>query len=160
MTTKYESPGAGLLRAWTRTRALPLGRRVFSWFVGHRAPYTGTIGAMVQDIEPGYARVTLRDRRAVRNHLASIHAVALANLGELTTGLAVSTALPSSVRGIPIRLAVSYQKKARGTITAECRCAPIAALTAPEDRVATAQLTDESGDVVATVEAVWRLGPV
>jgi acyl-coenzyme A thioesterase PaaI-like protein len=159
VTTKYESPGSSLLGTWARTRALPLGRRVFSWYVGRRAPYTGTIGAMVRDIEPGYARVTLRDRRAVRNHLASIHAVALANLGELTTGLAVSTALPSSVRGIPVRLAVSYQKKARGTITAECRCAPIPALTESEDRVATAQLTDDSGDVVANVEAVWRLGP-
>ncbi|MDH4352275.1 MAG: DUF4442 domain-containing protein, partial [Gemmatimonadota bacterium] len=131
MTTKYDSPGAGLLRMWDRTRALPLGRQIFSWLVGRRAPYTGTMGATVQVMEPGYARVTLRDRRGVRNHLASIHAVALANLGELTTGLAVTTALHPSVRGIPVRLGVSYQKKARGTITAECRCIPVPALTEP-----------------------------
>lgn len=159
MTTKHESPGAALLRTWARTRTLPFGRRVFSWFVGRRAPYTGTMGATVQDIEAGYARVTLRDHHAIRNHLASIHAVALANLGELTTGLAVTTALPPSVRGIPVRLTVSYQKKARGTITAECRCAPVAALAEPIDRVAVARLTDGGGEVVAEVEAVWRLGP-
>jgi acyl-coenzyme A thioesterase PaaI-like protein len=159
MTTKYESPGAGLLRAWARTRALPFGHHLFSWFVGRRAPYTGTMGATVRIIEPGHARVTLRDRRAIRNHLASIHAVALANLGELTTGLAVTTALPPSVRGIPVRLAVSYQKKARGTITAECRCTLVSALTEPVDRTATARLTDDEGDLVADVEAVWRLGP-
>jgi acyl-coenzyme A thioesterase PaaI-like protein len=123
------------------------------------APYTGSMGAVVRDLEPGYARITLRDRRMVRNHLASIHAVALANLGELATGLAVTTALARGVRGIPVRLSVTYLKKARGTITAECRSAPRREITEPTDHAATARLTDGDGDLVAEVEAVWRLGP-
>ena len=159
MIMKHESPGAGLLRAWRRTRGLPLGRHLFSWLVGRMAPYSGTMGAVVQALEPGYARVTLRDRRAIRNHLASIHAAALANLGELATGLAVTTALPRAVRGIPVRLSVSYLKKARGTITAECRSAPRREVTEPAEHAAVARLLDRDGDVVAEVEAVWRLGP-
>jgi acyl-coenzyme A thioesterase PaaI-like protein len=123
------------------------------------APYTGSMGAVVRDLEPGYARITLRDRRTVRNHLTSIHAVALANLGELATGLAVTTALARSVRGIPIRLSVTYLKKARGTITAECRSAPRREITEPTDHAAVAKLTNRDGDLVAEVEAVWRLGP-
>jgi acyl-coenzyme A thioesterase PaaI-like protein len=123
------------------------------------APYTGSMGAVVRDLEPGYARITLRDRRTVRNHLTSIHAVALANLGELATGLAVTTALARSVRGIPIRLSVTYHKKARGTITAECRSAPRREITEPTDHAAVAKLTNRDGDLVAEVEAVWRLGP-
>jgi len=160
MSTAYESPGADLLRAWRRAGGMPFGRRLFSWFVGRRAPYTGSMGAVVRALDPGYARVTLRDRRAVRNHLASIHAVALANLGELTTGLAVTTALPRDVRGIPVRLSASYVKKARGTITAECRCAPVPPSTAPRDHAAVARLLDEEGDLVAEIEATWRLGPL
>jgi acyl-coenzyme A thioesterase PaaI-like protein len=158
MSTPHESPGAGLLRAWRRTQAVPLGQYVFSWVVGRMTPYSGTMGAVVQALDPGYARITLRDRRAVRNHLASIHAIALANLGELATGLAVTTALPRTVRGIPVRLSISYVKKARGTITAECRAAP-REVTEPTDHIAVARLRDRDGDLVAEVEATWRLGP-
>ena len=159
MGRKHESPGAGLLRAWERTRRLPFGNRMFSWFVGRMAPYTGSMGATVLALEPGHARVALRDRHRVRNHLASVHAVALANLGELTTGLALTTALAPSVRGIPVRLTITYQKKARGTISAECRCDPIPALTEARDQAVRARLVDGDGDVVAEIEAVWRLGP-
>jgi acyl-coenzyme A thioesterase PaaI-like protein len=95
----------------------------------------------------------------VRNHLASIHAVALANLDELAAGLAVTTGLPPTVRGIPIRLSVTYHKKARGTVTAECRAAPPGEVADPVDHGALARLRDAEGDVVAEVEAVWRLGP-
>jgi acyl-coenzyme A thioesterase PaaI-like protein len=159
VSRKHESPGAALIRSWNRTRRLPFGNRIFSWFVGRMAPYTGSMGATVLDLEPGHARVALRDRRAVRNHLASVHAVALANLGEMATGLALTTALAPGVRGIPVRITISYHKKARGTITADCRCASVPVLTEPADRVAAAQLRDRDDDVVAEVEAVWRLGP-
>ena len=114
---------------------------------------------MVLTLEPGHTKLALRDRRAVRNHLGSIHAIALANLGELASGLAMTTALPAGVRGIVVRIECEYGKKARGSLVAETR------VIAPEvrgdiDHEVRAEITDASGAIVATVRVHWRLGLV
>ena len=149
------SPGL-LFRAWNRLRPLPGGTWVFSRLLGWKVPYTGSIGAHVRELGPGHARITLRDRRAVRQHLGSVHAVALLNLGEVTSGLAMLAALPSGVRGIVTRLSAEYPKKARGLLTAVSRVT-VPAVTEPVEQVVTADITDAWGDLVCRVTAVWRL---
>jgi acyl-coenzyme A thioesterase PaaI-like protein len=158
MARKHESPGATLLRAWSRLAPLPGGTWLFSRLVGWMAPYSDSMGARVRALAPGHARIELRDRRRVRNHLDSIHAIALANLGELTTGLAMSTALPASVRGIPVHLTIEYLKKARGRLTAECRCS-LPDVTGPTEHTAHTELRDAAGDAVARVAVRWQLDP-
>ena len=153
------APGERLRSAWRRLSPLPGGRWLFSRLLGWMAPYSGTIGSRVERLEPGFARVTLADRRRVRNHLDSIHAVALVNLAEQASGLAVLMGLPPDVRGILTGLTISYRKKARGRLAAECRCA-IPAVQTSLDYEAVATISDAGGDVVAQAVARWRLGPV
>jgi acyl-coenzyme A thioesterase PaaI-like protein len=148
-----------LARAWRRLAPLPGGAWIFGRLVGRVAPYSGSISPRVVALEPGMARIEIRDRRRLRNHLRSIHALALANLGELASGLAMIMALPPDARGIPIRLEIDYLKKARGRIVAEGHAAPPSAVPAPTDAIATARLTDEAGDPVARLTVTWRLSP-
>jgi acyl-coenzyme A thioesterase PaaI-like protein len=153
------SPGPRALALWRRLSPLPFGRDLFMLAFGSLVPYSGALGARVTSLEPGRVVMSLRDRRGVRNHLNSVHAIALANLGEMASGLAMATALPAGVRGIVTALSIEYGKKARGLLTAESR------VTVPDVRSdvehdVRAEIRDAAGDVVATITVRWRLGPV
>src|SRR5215467_10011765 len=107
-----------LRQAWDLLSGVPGGKVVFSRLVGRFAPYTGTIHATVTVLRAGYAEVQMADRRAVRQHLQSVHAIALANLAELAGNIALAYSLPDDARFIVSGIEVEYTKKARGTIVA------------------------------------------
>ncbi|MEX2528496.1 MAG: DUF4442 domain-containing protein [Gemmatimonadota bacterium] len=153
------SPGPRLLAAWQRLSVLPGGGTLFSFGLGLMVPYTGSIRPRVLELQPGRAVVRLRDRRRIRNHLGSIHALAIANLGELAGGLALLTALPPGRKGIVTRLQTEYLKKARGTLQARGEVdSPSFPWGADEiETTVVATVWDEEGDEVARVVAHWRL---
>ncbi len=141
---------------YQRLSTLPLGRWIFSKSISFMIPYTGTISPYVMEVAPGYAKVRMSDKRRVRNHLKSFHALALSNLGELSTGLALHFALNDQGRAILSRLEVDFLKKGRGLITA------VAQTKIPENSfrgplLVEAQLFDEKRDLVATVKATWLI---
>lgn len=154
-----EAPGRRLAGLWQRLARLPGGSWLFSRMLGFMVPYSGSIGAHVRQLEPGYARVTLRDRRAVRNHLRSVHAIALVNLAEVTSGLAMLVGLPAGVRGIVTGLSIEYRKKARGTLTATCRTT-IPQVQGRMESDVIAEIRDPAQDVVAVATVRWRLEAV
>ena len=138
---------------------MPAGAWLFSRFLGWYAPYSGSIRARVVALQPGYARVRLTDRRAVRNHLTSIHAIALVNLGEIATGLAVLSTLSASQRGILVGIEVDYVKKARGQLLATANFELAESIVENTACQVEALITDASGDVVTRVKANWMIGP-
>ncbi len=144
--------------AWDRFSRLPGGKRIFSFFLGRVAPYTGTIRPRVVEIRKGFARVQMKDRRGVRNHLNSIHAMALVNLGEVVTGVAMLYGLPDGARGIVTGFEIDYLKKARGLLTAECESPSVTSTVRAEYEVP-GTIRDQAGDVVARVRAKWLIGP-
>jgi acyl-coenzyme A thioesterase PaaI-like protein len=91
--------------------------------------------------------------------LHSIHAIALANLAEVTSGTAMLMTLPPNVRGIVTSLRIDYVKKARGPLIAECRCA-VPTIVEPMLLDVTAEIKDQSGDVVAGATVTWKLAKV
>jgi acyl-coenzyme A thioesterase PaaI-like protein len=119
--TPLSAPGQRLRALWRRLAPLPGGKTVFSFLLGWMTPYSGSIGARVAELAPGYCRATLRERRRIRHQLGAIHAMALANLAEMAGGLAVLVGLAPGIQGIVTGCSITYLKKARGRLTAECR---------------------------------------
>lgn len=143
---------------WDRLAPLPAGRWLFSRAIGRVVPYTGSVRPDVLELRAGHALIAMRDRRAVRNHLRSLHAIALANLAEFTTGLPLAYAVQPEGRAILLSLHVEYVKKARGTVTGTADFRP------PDPRVESevdipVELRDSAGDVVARGRVRWRVGP-
>ncbi len=159
MPPSSAAPGPRLRALWDRLSPLPGGRWIFSRALGLMIPYSGSLGARVLTFAPGHVVVELRERRAVRNHLTSVHAMALANAGELATGLAMVGGLPPTARGILTALEIDFHKKARGRLLIESRC-EVPEVTTDHDFMAEATITDSAGDTVSTVRATWRLGPI
>jgi len=149
---------ARLFALWRRLEPIPGGRWVFMRLFASAVPYSGALGAQIVHLEPGRARVELPDRRRVRNHLRSIHAVAQANLAEMATGLALNSALPEGTRAILVRLSIDYVKKARGRLTAESNCS-LPAIDEDVDVTVSGELRDPTGEAVSRVVAHWRVGP-
>lgn len=141
---------------WNALKGLPGGTRMFSKLIGSMAPYTATIDCHVTALDLGHSEVRLRDRRAVRNHLDCVHAIALMNLGEVSTGLAMLYAIDGRGRGIISKLSMEYYKKARGTITATCD-ATVPSTRGDHHAKVEAFLRDGSGQVVAKAFATWKL---
>lgn len=156
-----DTPGERILALWNALERWPAGDRVFSFLLGRVVPYSGTVKPRIRTLMPGRCQAEMRDRRRVRNHLGSVHATALATVGELVTGLSVITALPPGIRGIPTALEAEYEKKARGRLTAYCRT-DIPDLDQQERSVGhrvTAEIRDDQHSGVARVHATWRLSP-
>lgn len=148
----------GLLNNWRKVSKLPGGKVIFSQFIKLAVPYTGTLGAVIDEMEPGKVVAKLRDRRKVRNHLNSVHAMALANLGELATGVALLTSLPAGMRGILVGYSITYLKKARGELTAKAVVPPITSQES-KDLELEGNIFNAGGEEVARVAARWRIGP-
>lgn len=136
----------------------PGGNWILSRLLGFAAPYSGSIGANIIHLDQGSATVSLPDRRKVRNHLNSIHALALANLGEMTANLALITLCPPNGRFIVTRMETDYVKKARGELLCTCDIPTDLPWETVERTAATATIVDGENDVVTTVTIYWKLG--
>ena len=144
--------------AWNLLAGLPGGKALFSRAIGQLAPYSSSIGARVVGLRPGFCQIEMDDRRAVRNHLQCVHAIALCNLAELAGNIAVAYSLSDDGRFIVAGLSIEYVKKARGTITATGECPPTLTAERHEHQVPVV-LTNAAGEVVAKASLRTLVGP-
>jgi acyl-coenzyme A thioesterase PaaI-like protein len=145
-------------KLWDTVHRIPGGSRLFSRAIGLAAPYTGTIDAHVEVLQPGRAEVTMRDRRGLRNHIRCVHAVALANLAELAGNVALAYSLPDDGRFIVAGMSLEYVKKARGPLRAFSEC-EVPATSERREVEVRVSIRDASGTEVTRASLRTLIGP-
>jgi len=99
-------------------KKIPFGLTLFSKAICFKAPYFGTISPVFTSLDSGKGEATIRKRRALQNHLGTVHAIAMANLCEFVGGVTLEVSLPDSHRWIPKGMNIQYRKKAETDLVA------------------------------------------
>ena len=112
------SKTTGTLKIWQRLANAPGGKWAFSKLVCLKAPYFSSIQPVFEELKPGYCKIRISKRRAVLNHLGTVHAIAMCNMAELAGGSMTEVTVPPTHRWIPKGMTVGYLKKATTDLVA------------------------------------------
>ena len=146
------------LGTWNKLSGSAFGRWLFSRMVCIKAPYFGSIRPVFDVLEPGRAIARMRKRRAVTNHIGTVHAIAMANLCELVAGTMTEVSLPTSMRWIPRGMQIDYLGKAETDLSATATFPEINEGEA-QDIVVPVAVTDNGGNVVVRADITMYVSP-
>lgn len=146
------------LDMWNKLQHKPLGKWLFARVICWKAPYFSTISPRFIELKPGYAKVSLAKRRAVQNHIGTVHAIAACNLAELGAGTMMEASLPSSMRWLPKGMTVQYLKKCETDLVAECTASDLVE-GAARDVIVSIDMKDLHGNVVVHADINMYVSP-
>jgi len=145
-----------VLKMWQTLAGKPGGKWAFTRAICLKAPYFSTIKPAFEELAPEYARVAIRKRRAVQNHIGTVHAIAMCNMAELAGGLMTEVTVPTTHRWIPKGMTVEYLAKAESDLTAVATPASELELSRNSDYPVNIAVTDEAGEAVfRAVITMW-----
>jgi acyl-coenzyme A thioesterase PaaI-like protein len=147
-----------VLALYQRFARLPAGRRLFSLALCRQAPYFATIRPLIEQLEPGRIRVSMKKRRAVHNHIGTVHAIACCNLAEVAAGTLIEATLPRHLRWIPKGMTVRYLRKAGSDLHATVEL-PVSAFETPGDLVMPVKIGDVNGEIVVEADITMYISP-
>lgn len=135
------------------------GIHFLSWLgISAGVPYSANIRPRFIHIAPGHLEILMKKRRAICNHMRTIHAAAMANLIELTASAAVLANIPSSARWIPSGMNIQYIKKAKTDLRSVCKF-DIPDWHTKQDLEIKVSLFDANEEEVAKGIVFIRVGP-
>ena len=146
------------LAAWGKLEKLPFGKSIFSRFVCFKAPYFASISPRFEELRPGFARVSMRKRRAVTNHIGTVHAIAMCNLAELAAGTMTEISIPRAMRWLPKGMQVEYLRKASTDVEAVARVEDVHEGPA-RDVPVSVEVKDRAGELVCRATITMWVSP-
>ena len=111
--------GNYLIDLYERCLKLPFGRKIFSTMFARKAPYFSTIKPLVTELKPNFCQLKFKKRKAVQNHIGTVHAIAVCNGMEMAMGALAEASIPKHLRWIPKGMNVQYLAKTDSDVTIE-----------------------------------------
>ncbi|MGH8493162.1 MAG: hotdog fold domain-containing protein [Moraxellaceae bacterium] len=148
-----------VLSLFEKCRRMPAGRFIFSRALCLKAPYFSSIRPVVMELRPGLCEVRMRKRRAVTNHIGTVHAIAMCNMAELSGGLLTDVSLPAGMRWIPKGMTVEYLKKAETDLLAKATLESQPASGFTGECPALVEVRDTTGDLVFRACIIMWVSP-
>lgn len=144
-----------VLGMWERLRTVPGGERVFSRAFTWKAPYFRSIRPRFVQVSPNYAALMLPKRRAVQNHIGTVHAIAVCNGLEAAMGALAEATIPSGKRWLPKGMEVAYLAKSTSDLTCSAETDPDAWTAGPDVPVKVKATRDDGTVVVEGTIHLW-----
>ena len=113
--------GNYLINLYERCLKMPFGRKIFSTMFARKAPYFATIKPLITELEPNFCQLTFKKRKAVQNHIGTVHAIAVCNGMEMAMGAVAEASIPKHLRWIPKGMNVQYLAKTNSDVTIEAK---------------------------------------
>ena len=150
--------GRDLISIWQRFERRPFGKALFSRLVCWKAPYFASIRPRFEELRPGFARVSMRKRRAVTNHIGTVHAIAMCNLAEIAAGTMTEASIPAGMRWLPKGMQVDYLRKAETHVEAVATLPEVSEGPA-RDVPVMVEVKDRTGEVVCRATITMWVSP-
>ncbi|MDV6314979.1 hotdog fold domain-containing protein [Idiomarina sp. HP20-50] len=137
-----------LINLYERCLKLPFGRKIFSAMFARKAPYFKTIKPLITELKPNFCQLRFRKRKAVQNHIGTVHAIAVCNGMEMAMGALAEASIPKHLRWLPKGMDVQYLAKTDSDVTIEASCS--GATWEPGDQPISVEAKRNDGTVVAS----------
>ena len=142
-----------------RLTRYPGGDWLFSRLVTWRAPYFASISPRFTELRPGYCAVSIRNRRAVHNHIGTVNAIAMCCMAELAAGVMTDSTIDRSLRWIPRGMTVRYLARGDTDLRAEAGLENAPAPGFKGDIMVPVIVRKEGGDVVMEADITMYISP-
>ncbi|TCO42224.1 uncharacterized protein DUF4442 [Kribbella antiqua] len=144
-----------VLAMWEKLRTVPGGDRVFSLGFTRKAPYFRSIRPRFVQVSPNYAALVLPKRRAVQNHIGTVHAIAVCNGLEAAMGALAEATVPADKRWLPKGMEVAYLAKSTTDLTCAAETDPADWTAGPDVPVRVKATRTDGTTVVEGTIHLW-----
>jgi len=144
-----------VLATYQKMESLPGGKTLFAMAICRKAPYFGTVRPRLITLKRNYCEAVIKKRRAVENHIGTVHVIAICNGLEFAMGVVAEASIPSHLRWIPKGMDVKYTAKAETDISVIAEVAEDAWDNGPDLPMRVRGVRDDGTVVVEGTIHLW-----